>query len=277
MPFEPSLVPDNPLWETFHQSTRWGPADWEEVARRVRACRRPPEAAPWHSARRRFLALPDPGAGAYLASSLGSTLLARRSAREFSGAPLEWREIATALWATSGCLPAGEPLPYRRRLAPSAGARYPIETFLWLPVPPEGTGPGPYHYDPLRHGLTEVFTGRAPPLEALLGACAFPALVQRSGLLIVLAAAFARTTAVYGGRGYRFVLIEAGHAAQNTYLAGAALGLGVVALGGWDDPALDSMLGLDGRSAGSVYAVALGRIGQDWEHAAASGGPAVGR
>lgn len=260
MPFEPSLVPQHPVWEVFHESTRWNPWDWDEVARRARIRRAPAGTDVWEFRRRPLLRLPDPLPATGLAAPLGRTLLSRRSAREFAGAALEWEQISAVLWATSGCLPPDPASQHRRRAIPSAGARYPLETFLWMPVPPSETGVGPYHYEPESHGLREMLADRSPPLEALLAACSYPALVRQAGLLVVLAGVFGRTTAAYGGRGYRFVLIEAGHAVQNTYLACAALGLGAVALGGWNDPMLDSFLGLDGRTAGTVYAVAVGHV-----------------
>jgi SagB-type dehydrogenase family enzyme len=149
---------------------------------------------------------------------------------------------------------------HARRTVPSAGACYPIDAYFWFPIPPGGVHPGPYYYDASAHGAPLVALG--PPessLSDLLTASAFPALIEHAGLLIVLAGVFARTTDRYGARGYRFVLLEAGHAAQNIYLAAAALDLGAVALGGLDDAMLDALLGLDGAHASVLYAVAVGR------------------
>ncbi len=256
--FDARLAPDQPLWMVFHQNSKWRSMEWTEVRRRAAAPVRMERPSAWQFRRRPFLALPEPLSSDGLSASLRHTLLARRSAREFAGSPLRWEETSTILWATAGLLPA-DGAEHRRRTAPSAGARYPIETFFWLPTPPDGRGHGPYHYEPSRHGAAEMLPEPTMPLSGLLAACAYPALVERAGLLIVLAAVFERTAEVYGGRGYRFVLLEAGHMAQNAYLAGAALGLGAVALGGWDDAALDAALGLDGVHASALYAVAIGR------------------
>jgi SagB-type dehydrogenase family enzyme len=43
----------------------------------------------------------------------------------------------------------------------------------------------------------------------------------------------ARTTAKYGERGYRFLLLEAGHLLQNLCLLSASVGLATVPLGGY--------------------------------------------
>lgn len=258
MSFDPHLAPGQPLWMVFHQNSMWNRADWAEVRRRASKHAKPESPDAWQFSRRPCVPLPEPLARDRLSVPLGQALLSRRSAREFAGLPLTWEETSTLLWATGGLLPAETP-GHQRRTVPSAGARYPIEIFFWLPTPPAGGGQGPYHYDPWRGRATEMLPGLAAPLDALLAACAYPALVERCGLLITLAADFDRTTTIYGGRGYRFVLLEAGHMAQNAYLAGAALGLVTVALGGWDDAALDATLGLDGVHAGSLYSVAVGR------------------
>jgi SagB-type dehydrogenase family enzyme len=42
-----------------------------------------------------------------------------------------------------------------------------------------------------------------------------------------------RVTAKYGDRGYRFLLLEAGHLMQNLCLVSASLGLATVPLGGY--------------------------------------------
>jgi SagB-type dehydrogenase family enzyme len=54
----------------------------------------------------------------------------------------------------------------------------------------------------------------------------------------------ARTSCKYGDRGYRFGLIEAGHAAQNLALVGTALGIGITPVGGFADEPLRRLLGV---------------------------------
>jgi len=59
--------------------------------------------------------------------------------------------------------------------------------------------------------------------------------VKDAAAVIVLTAEYARTTVKYGDRGIRYVHLEAGHAAQNIYLQAAALNLGTVTIGSFDD------------------------------------------
>lgn len=263
MALEPCLMPGHPLWQVFHESSKWKPSDWAEISRRAAAYARAGGPAPARPRRGPLLALPAPGPGTCLSIGLDAALCRRRSAREFAGLPLRLEEIGMLLWAASGTIGspcAGGNGQHARRTVPSAGACYPIDAYFWIPTPAGGVHPGPYHYDASSHGAALVgLDSPETSLSDLLTASAFPALIERAGLLVVLAGVFARTTDKYGARGYRFVLLEAGHAAQNIYLAAAALDLGAVALGGLDDAMLEALLGLDGAYASVLYAVAVGR------------------
>lgn len=69
---------------------------------------------------------------------------------------------------------------------------------------------------------------------------------------------FWRTRFKYGVRGYRFVLLEAGHAMQNLCLAAAALDCPALPLGGFFDSEIDQVLGIDGLNEASLYLCGLG-------------------
>ncbi|MEY9212523.1 nitroreductase family protein [Thermobifida halotolerans] len=63
----------------------------------------------------------------------------------------------------------------------------------------------------------------------------------------------------YGARGYRMLGIEVGQAAQSAYLAAAEADLGIGAVLGLDNPALDAMLGISGTDERSMLFLLLGR------------------
>lgn len=260
MPLEPCMIPDHPLWEIFHESSKWKPSDWAEVSRRAAAHSRAGGPKPGRPRRGPPLELPAPPSGTRLVARLDAVLRHRRSAREFAKLPLDLEETGALLWAAAGMVGVDGNGGHARRTVPSAGACYPIDAYFWLPVPPGGIHPGPYYYNAAAHSAVLVAVGSPEAnLNEVVTASAFPAIVEQAGLLIVLAGVFARTTDRYGARGYRFVLLEAGHAAQNVYLAAAALDLGAVALGGLDDALLDALLGLDGARSSTLYAIAVGR------------------
>ena len=80
----------------------------------------------------------------------------------------------------------------------------------------------------------------------------------RGAVILVIAAAYERTTAKYGKRGRRYVAIEAGHAAQNIYLQAVALGRGATEVGAFDDHAVSRLVRLPSDQE-PVTCVAVGR------------------
>jgi nitroreductase len=62
---------------------------------------------------------------------------------------------------------------------------------------------------------------------------------------------------VYGGRAERYVVLEAGHAAQNLLLQAVALGLGAVPVGAFDDAAVSEVIGLPAAQS-PLYLIPVG-------------------
>jgi SagB-type dehydrogenase family enzyme len=124
---------------------------------------------------------------------------------------------------------------------PSAGSLQALELYLatlapgWLPA-------GVYHYDRGGHHLSQVAVGGAR--EGWRGDVPSLDLVAGGSLLWLLVGDGARVRGKYGGRGLRFLLLEAGHLMQNLCLAGASLGLMTVPLGGYFEHALARRLAL---------------------------------
>jgi SagB-type dehydrogenase family enzyme len=63
----------------------------------------------------------------------------------------------------------------------------------------------------------------------------------------------------YGERGYRYLLLDAGHICQNLYLSGLSLGCGTCAIAAFEDDDLNSVLDLDGQDEFVVYGASLGK------------------
>ncbi|MGZ3459113.1 MAG: SagB/ThcOx family dehydrogenase, partial [Archangium sp.] len=145
--------------------------------------------------------------------------------------------------------------PRRFRTVPSGGALYPLELFFYSDRV-EGLEPGIYHYNPIANQLRVIAPGdkRQPLGEALVQ----PEIAAEASLFIFITAMFERSTFKYGDRGYRFVLLEAGHVAQNVNLVAAALELGCLNLGGYFDRRVDALLGLDGLLHSTIYMAAIG-------------------
>lgn len=182
--------------------------------------------------------------------SIEQALLSRRSGRSYADAPLTLAEVSQLLWAAQG-------VTDRRglRTAPSAGALYPLETYV-LVGKVEGLPAGVYRYQPHRHGLVEIAVGdRRTQLAAAALSQSF---ISEAPVSIVLTAVYARTTAKYGERGIRYVHMEAGHASQNIYLQAAALDLSTVAIGAFSDQKVQKALELP-ENEQPLYIMPIGK------------------
>ncbi|MCC6165986.1 MAG: SagB/ThcOx family dehydrogenase [Caldilineaceae bacterium] len=169
-------------------------------------------------------------------TSLEQALLQRRSVRAYQDAPLRLAEIAQLLWAAQGVTH-----PEGYRTAPSAGALYPIEVYL-VAGEVDGCAPGLYHYQPQQHRLAAVALGEWR--AALSSAALDQESVRDAPAAVVLTAVAGRTTPRYAERGIQYIHMEVGSVAQNIYLQAAALGLGTVFVGAFDDEAVRQVLNL---------------------------------
>jgi SagB-type dehydrogenase family enzyme len=242
--------PDDPA-ELFHEASKLYPAlaahqsagmarlaaSAELQAASLRATRRNPQ--------RRSVPLPSPGETRH---PLWTVLAARRSRRDFTGGPIALAGLAAVLDAAYGT-------HGRRRTVPSGGALYPLELYVGAHTV-IGLEPGTYRYDSELHALEEH--AAVDPWPRLLAACPVEGLVDGGAAALLLRAVFGRTRFKYGQRGYRFVLLEAGHVGQNALLAAAALDLRALPLGGYFDAEVDAVVGADGVEESVVYAVVLG-------------------
>jgi SagB-type dehydrogenase family enzyme len=77
-------------------------------------------------------------------------------------------------------------------------------------------------------------------------------------VLIVLSAVWHRNMTKYGERGYRYMLLEAGHLMQNIILCAMQHGLASCNMGGFFDIELGDLLQLRSDEETAVYACALG-------------------
>ena len=176
--------------------------------------------------------------------SLEQAFRRRRSLREFSDQPLSLEPISALLWAAQGLTDSRG-----HRAAPSAGALYPLEIYA---VQADGV----FHYDPRSHGLKRLRADDAR--RALCAAALDQEMILQAPLTVVIAAVYARIEVKYGReRGPRYVHMEVGHAAQNVLLQAAALGLGAVVVGAFDDDRVAAVLGLPADHA-PLYLIPIG-------------------
>jgi SagB-type dehydrogenase family enzyme len=249
------LREDDPA-EQFHECSRWYPslhpretwgarqldADPALRAQVQRSGKRAPHLP--------FVPLPEPKLPDV---SLDAAIRGRKSIRQFSGEPVGLGQTSTLLHCAYGRLES------HRRVVPSAGGLYSLELFL-LALGVDDLPQGAYRYDTLAHGLEKL---PAVPGRSVRSAFVVPTDADSSAALLVLAGVFWRTRFKYGTRGYRFVLLEAGHAAQNVLLAASALELAALPFGGFYDRQLDEILMLDSVHESVLYAMLVGCAGSE--------------
>ncbi len=184
------------------------------------------------------------------AVSIEEALLKRRSVRRYRSEALTLAQVSQLLWAAQGVTD-----PRGFRAAPSAGATYPLETYV-VAGAVSGLSPGVYKYRPATHDIVMVAAGDRR--RELMAASYGQTWVGSGPMTLVFCAVYERTTGRYGKRGVRFVDMEAGHASQNVYLQAVSLGLGTVAVGAFDEDQVARVV-QSGRDEVPLYMMSVGQ------------------
>jgi SagB-type dehydrogenase family enzyme len=194
---------------------------------------------------------PLPRLGTRLWPPLDHSLMRRRSASTFSGMPSK-RALSRLLRLAHGIC-----ADRARGPVPSAGGMQSLELYLvtfeqsWLPS-------GVYHFDRAGNYLSQI----SSPSSREEWIASVPSLVPLEGgvILFVLVGDYGRLEAKYGDRGLRFLLIEAGHLAQNLCLLASSLGLCALPLGGFFEREIARRLALP-ASDEVLYLLLCGKAG----------------
>lgn len=187
-----------------------------------------------------------------------AVLARRESARSFGPGEITLAQLAKVLLAGTAVTRPNDDSAYPNpfRAAPSGGALYPLEVYA-VARHVTGLAPGLYHLDPEDRELDQLRGGGS--LDELAAHLIQPQLAAECAAAVLVTAVFYRTTFKYGDRGYRFVLLEAGHMVQSACLAAAAIDVAATPIGGYSDRGVDRWLRLDGLSQSTVYALLIGR------------------
>jgi len=117
-----------------------------------------------------------------------------------------------------------------------------------------------YHYNVVDNTLELIKAGDFSSNVSALYGNQKDAITTDYPCLILFSMVFDRTMGKYGDRGYRFILLDAGHMGQNLYLVSTYLKLGIVALGAGteNDNAFDDLLNLVHGEESVFYGFAVG-------------------
>lgn len=196
----------------------------------------------------------DPASGRRSAD-LWQTVAARRSQRDYLDRPLTQEELAALLWATQGI--TGFMGGYHFRASPSAGALYPVETYLAVHRV-EGVTPGIWHFQVLEFALELLAAGdfRRPLAQAGLS----QSFLAEAGAVFIWTGVLNRARWKYRERAVRYLFLDAGHICQNLMLAATALGLGVCPVGAFFDDEVENIVQVDEQEEVALYLAAVGPL-----------------
>ncbi len=152
--------------------------------------------------------------------SLEEAINIRRSVRQFADKPLDYEQIGQLAWAGQGITDKRRGL----RAAPSAGALYPIQLYFFTPE-------GLFVYRPEKHLLEQL---SATDLRGKLSDAAGQKWVSEAGCDIVIVGEVRKLSSKYGNKARNFMLLEAGHVAQNIQLQAVTLRLASVPVGAFE-------------------------------------------
>lgn len=199
------------------------------------------------------ISLPPPEA-----SPLMRLLTRRSSCRQFKSQAMSLATVSTLLGGMYGVTRMTsfqDGATALLRATPSAGGLFPLEIYA-VTRDIEGVPDGIHHYAVRAHSLEMM--GRSSFIEEQLGFVLVEPFVRHANVIVFIAAVFARTQEKYGPRGYRYILLEAGHAAQNLCLLATEQGLGSLCIGGFLDAKVNSLMGFDGVQEAVLYGVGIG-------------------
>ena len=181
-------------------------------------------------------------------------LMKRRSIRSFSSRPVTKGELSFLLWASTGVQRREHGDDFRT--APSAGALYPIETYIVVNNV-ENLEKGLYHYNIEEHALEELELGDFG--EVLAQAALGQEMLATAPLVFIWTAIFARSKWKYRQRAYRYVYLDAGIIGENLALSATGIGFGACQIGAFFDDEINEILGVDGSMESAVLLSVTGR------------------
>ena len=185
--------------------------------------------------------------------SLDKTLRQRKSIRNYQNKPISKGQLAYLLWASTGIQRIEE--GYEFRTAPSAGALYPIETYVVVNNV-KALESGVYHYS-IKSNQLELLQRRDFSRQ-IAAAALGQVMCATAPAVFIWTAVFERSKWKYGQRAYRYIYLDAGHIAENFALAAVSLNLGTCEIGAIYDDQVNAIIGIDGIEESTICMATVG-------------------
>ncbi len=188
--------------------------------------------------------------------NLWECLARRRSERNTTPDPLQLSELAQLMWAAQG-ITARAGGTFLLRTAPSAGALYPFETYLYVDKV-DDVAKGIYHLNVQDFVLECVKEGDFS--KAFTAAALGQPMLRRAAVVIIWTAMMLRCMVKYRDRAMRYIPMDLGHVCQNVQLAAVGMGLGSCPVAAFYDDDFNTLLGVDGEEETVIYLITVGKL-----------------
>lgn len=179
-----------------------------------------------------------------------------RPIKSFNKMSLSSEALSKILFYSAGRIDQEKEANHVERVYPSVTGAYPLEVYPVILASKE-IMPGIYHYNVKLHALESLAPGdftsqiiRSTKNES----------IKKASAVILISAIFKRSEMTYGDRGYRYVLLNAGHLAQNIVLMITSIGLGCHIISEFLDDEVNMLLDLDGIDESIIHIVVLGGL-----------------
>jgi len=213
----------------------------------------PPTAAFKNYPEAERLQLPEPDLSR--PANLWQCLAKRRSERDYTTDPLSLDELSKIMWAAQGV--TARTGIYLLRTAPSAGALYPFETYLYINKVKDASQ-GIYHFNVADFALERLQEGDFN--RAFTAVSLGQPVVKRAAVVIIWTAMMLRSMVKYRDRAMRYIPMDLGHVCQNVQLAATAMDLGSCPIGAFYDDDINELIEVDGEEETVLYLIAVGKL-----------------
>jgi SagB-type dehydrogenase family enzyme len=186
-------------------------------------------------------------------------LIKRRSMRNFIDKNIEKHQLSSILKYSAGITTTFHDSNNNNisfRAYPSGGALYPLEIYL-MSYKVHNLEKGLYHYNASGHYLEKIGLGFGK--DELKEIVFTDGMEHNVSVVFFITSIFYRNMVKYGERGYRIILIEVGHLAQNIILTSIANKLNVCPIAGFLDDEINDKLNIDGIEETVQYVLMLGK------------------
>ncbi len=204
-----------------------------------------------------IIQLPEPDAAVLTERDINACVSQRRSRRQFAAEDIPLENLSYLLWATQGIQEVVGDGYASFRTVPSGGARHPLETYV-VANRVSGLAKGVFRYLPCGHRLLFEFDGEDVSAQLAEAACG-QAFVGEAPVTFIWTCVPYRCEWRYPLEAPKLILLDAGHACQNLYLACEAMGYATCAIAAYEQDAMDRLLRVDGENEFAVYLAPAGK------------------